>query len=113
MSVALASRHSNGEAICTHLKQIGLLPVWMETDAGDRIAIGFEFISDHPTWTKAFSYDAIHATPDAFITLINEWKNKVRRDIVEGTPSTVVRNLIEAHGAVAVLDAVEDTRRGH
>lgn len=106
---ALADR-AKADAICTRLKAIGLKPVWMEVVA-EQIAIGFEFISAHPTWTKAVRFDAVHATPDAFVGLVNEWKNKVRRDIVQGTPSTVVRNLIAAHGMMAVLDAMEDTPR--
>ena len=101
-----------GEQICAALKSRGLKPVWLEV-TDDQIVIGFEFISLHPTWTKAFHFDSVHATPDAFVGLINEWKNKIRKDIVTNNPSAVVRNSISAHGLLCVLDAMEDTPRGH
>lgn len=112
-AAAVMEPKPKGEAICAALKTRGLSPVWMEAETGDRIAIGFEFVSAHPTWTKAFSYDAVHATPNAFIALINEWKNRVRKDIVSNQPSPVVRSLIANHGLHVVLDALEDTPHGH
>jgi hypothetical protein len=101
---------SKGEALCSRFKAVGLKPVWMEV-TDDQIVIGFEFISAHPTWTKAFRFNSVHATADAFIGLMNEWKNKIRRDIVQSTASTIVQNMIREHGLMAVLDAMEDTPR--
>lgn len=99
---------NKGEAICSHLKGLGLKPVWLEV-AADRIAIGFEFLSDAPTWTRAFYVDGPKATPEAFVREINAWKNEVRRAVVQGKPSSVVKGAIEYHGMGAVLDAMEDT----
>lgn len=106
--LAILADRAKGDAICTRLKELGLKPVWLEAVA-DQIVIGFEFISSHPTWTKAVRVDTNSATPDAFVRLVNEWKNKVRKDIYTNAPSTVVRNLIAAHGLHAVLDAMEET----
>lgn len=99
---------NKGEGICSRLKAFGLKPVWLEAAAG-RIAIGFEFLTDAPTWTRAFYVDADKATPEAFIREINAWKNEVRRAIVAGKPSAVVKGAIERHGMGAVLDAMDDT----
>lgn len=101
---------NKGEAICARLKAFGLKPVWLECVA-DRIGIGFEFVSELPTWTKAFHLPREMATPDAFIEAVNAWKNEVRRAIVQGKPSTVVRKAIGYHGMGAILDAMEDTAR--
>lgn len=101
---------NKGEAICARLKAFGLNPVWLECVA-DRIGIGFEFITDAPNWVRAFHLPTASANPDAFVAAVNAWKDEVRRAIVRGSPSTVVRKAIEAHGMAAVLDAMEDTAR--
>lgn len=101
---------NKGEAICARLRDLGLKPVWLECVA-DRIGIGIEFVSGRPTWTKAFHLAREKATPDAFVSEINAWKNEVRRAIVAGSPSTVVRKAIGYHGMGAILDAMEDTGR--
>lgn len=101
---------NKGEAICARLRDLGLKPVWLECVA-DRIGIGIEFVSGLPTWTKAFHLPNTSATPDAFVAEINNWKNEVRRAIVSGSPSTVVRKAIGYHGMGAILDAMEDTSR--
>lgn len=95
-----------GNQICTALKHMGQKPVWMEA-TDDQIAIGFELISDHPTWTKATHADAIFGTPGVFIELMNEWRDKVRRDIAIGIPSPVVSHMIAAHGMAKVQKALE------
>lgn len=105
----LADRE-RGEAICVALKAAGMNPVWLEAVAG-QIAVGFQIMGNPLTWTKAVKHDAATATPDSFIALLNEWKNGVRKAIVNGAPSTIVRNMIEAHGINAVLDALVDTPR--
>ena len=101
---------NKGAAICTRLKAFGLKPVWLEC-VGGRIGIGIEFISDVPNWVKAFHLPIEASNPDAFISEINKWKNEVRRGIVKGNASTVVKKAIEYHGMAAVLDAMEDTAR--
>lgn len=99
-----------GEAICADLKRYGLKPVWLDVRDPAWIAIGIEFVSGVPNWVRAFRYDAAHATPQAFVGLVNEWKNSVRRQIVRNDCSVVVAKAIEAFGIMAVLDAMEDTR---
>lgn len=100
---------NKGEAICASLKAYGLNPVWLEVAAG-RIAVGFEFITSVPTWTRAFYVDAASATPQAFVREINAWKAEMRRKIATGAPSTVIEGAVRAHGLQAVTDAMEDTR---
>ena len=100
------SPHERGEQICQALKLGGQKPVWMEcTD--DQIANGFELISEHPTWTKATHADAIFATPLVFNAIMNEWRDKVRRDIAIGTPSEVVAHMIRCHGMDKVQKVLE------
>jgi len=101
-----AKDRAKGESICRELKQLGLNPAWMEV-AADRIVIGFEIISAHPNWLKAFHYDAAHATPQAFIDCMEEWKAKVRRDISDGSTSNIVLHMLANHG----IDAVDKALR--
>lgn len=105
-----AKDRAKGEAICAALKQLGARPVWMEA-AADRIAIGFEIISAYPNWIKAFSYDATHATPGAFLGMIEEWKAKVRGDIADGRTSNIVLHMLRSHGVDAVDRAIGPARQ--
>lgn len=96
-----------GNQICADLKRLGQKPVWVEA-TDDQIAIGFEIISQQPTWTKATHADAVFGTPGVFIELMNEWKRKVRADIVLNMPSPVVKHMIASHGIEKVQKALED-----
>ena len=95
-----------GNRICASLRDNGYKPVFMEP--GDKIEIGFELINLQPTWTKSVSVDAAIADPNAFAAVLNDWKAEKRRDIVLGNASPVIRNMIQAHGIVAVMNALKD-----
>lgn len=97
-----------GNRICASLRDKGLNPVFMEP-VGDAIEVGFDLIDRRPTWTKSITCAAAGADPTAFVLLLNEWKAKVRKDIVLGSASPVVRQMIQAHGIVAVMNALKDT----
>lgn len=94
-----------GDTICADLKALGHKPVWMQPTE-DRIAIGFELISEHPTWTKAFDCEGVAADAKAFVLLMAPWKAQVRKDIAIGMASPVVRQMIQQHGIVAVMKAL-------
>ena len=91
------------------LKALGENPVWAEViEDGQRVVIGFEIISTSPGWTKAFHYEAAHATPQAFQQAINEWRKEKQKQIAIGLPSGVVQNAIRPFGIQAVWKALTE-----
>ena len=100
------SPYQRGDQICAQLKALGQKPVWMDA-TDNQIAIGFELISEHPSWTKATHADAVFSTPGVFIELMNEWRAKVRADIALNMPSSIVKHMIASHGMAKVMKVLE------
>lgn len=96
-----------GNEVCTHLKAQGCNPAWMEA-TDERVAIGFELISKHPSWTKAVSVDAATLSPETVHIVLNEWKRKVKKEIHIGLPSAIVQHMIAAHGLPTVWNALKE-----
>jgi len=76
-------------------------------DFGDRIIFVFDIIS-HETlpWTKGVEVEAVTASRDSVLLLMNDWKAKVRDDINHNRPSPAVQKAIQVHGMKAVRKAL-------
>lgn len=83
---------------------------WKVTNLHDgvsTITIAFELMGgQEPTWHKAVVIPALLLSPNHVERQMREWQDKVRREIAAGTPSLIVRRMIEAHGQNAVHHAL-------
>lgn len=76
-------------------------------DFGDRFIFVFDIIP-HETlpWAKGVEIEAVTASRDSVLIVLNDWKARVLHDINNNRPSPVVQKAIQVHGMKAVRKAL-------
>lgn len=87
-----------------HYRPVTAEPV----DFGDRMIFVFDIIP-HETlpWTKGVEIESVTASAETVSMLMEDWKKKIRSDLMMNRPSPPVVRAIEVHGLAAVKAAVK------
>lgn len=83
------------------------LPVECQVLANDTIGVMFEVLSGPKPWRKPFSLDKANAVPDAFLSMLDQWRGEMqqrfKRDDVRGT---LLGAVVDEYGEEAVRAAL-------
>lgn len=103
--IAEMATQAAAEVLCGELLRRGLEPTALEVLEGGGEAI--IVLTIHEEWAKGFTIPRHQLVPEVIEEKLEAWKAKVRADLRDGRPSTVVRNAIQRFGSERVEIALK------